>query len=173
MRVVLPIAAAGVVGILALMSALQAQVAEGNLDPIARDYKLLEGKWELLHGNEGKGPPTIRSVKEVKGDRETLRRYNIAENKLIHEHTVEFTLRESGDVRVFTFYPVGGDPDDGHSFVYKLDADDFYDIPGLLQGGEYRNYQAKPTIWHWKRVKDENRGGGVEKKADAKSESQD
>ena len=124
-------------------------------DPLARDLELLQGKWELLHGNEGKGAATILSVKEIKGNRETLRRYDVKTGKLTREHSVDFTLSSSGSVRVFTFYGVGGDPKQGQSFVYKLDADNFYDIPGVLQGDTYRNYQDRPSVWHWKKVKEE------------------
>jgi hypothetical protein len=134
-----------------------AQDAQPQGDPLAEDLKLLQGHWEMLHGNEGKGPPTVRSVKEIRGNRETLRRYNLATGELLREHTVEFALSASGDVRVFTFYGVGGDPKQGLSFVYKIDGDNFYDVPGLLQGGEYRNYQASPTVWRWKRIKEEPR----------------
>jgi hypothetical protein len=123
-------------------------------DVLAQDLKLLQGKWELMHGNEGKGAPTIRSIKEIKGNQETLRRYDVKSGKMTHEHSVDFTLTRSGDVRVFTFYSVGGDPKQGQSFVYKVDAENFYDIPGLLLGDAYRNYQETPRVWHWKRVKE-------------------
>jgi hypothetical protein len=126
--------------------------APGDDDPLRRDLKVLQGRWQLLHGG-AKGP--LRSVKEISGNRETLRRYNAETNKLMSEQSVEFKLSASGDVRVFTFYPVGGEPKQGGSFVYKVDGDNFYDIPGLLHGTNYRNYQATPTIWHWKRVKEE------------------
>jgi hypothetical protein len=122
-------------------------------DVLAHDLELLQGKWELLHGNEGKGEPTIRSIKEIKGNQETLRRYDVKTGKLTREHSVDFTLTRSGDVRVFTFYSVGGDSKQGQSFIYKVDAGNFYDIPGLLQGDDYRNYQETPRVWHWKRVK--------------------
>ena len=120
---------------------------------LARDLELIQGSWQLLHGNEGKGPPTIRSIKTLKGNRSTLRRYNIKTGKLFHEHSSEFQLSKSGDVRVFTFYRVGGTPEQGGSYVYKVDGDSFWDVPGLLHGTKYRNYQRNPTVWHWKRVK--------------------
>ena len=132
----------------------QAQDAKPGDDVLKEDLKLLQGKWEMLHGNEGQGEPTIRSVKEIEGNRETLRRYNIKSGKMTHEHSVDFTLASSGNVRVFTFYPVGGDPKQGMSFVYKVDADNFYDVPGLLTGDTFRNYQQTPKVWHWKRIKE-------------------
>ena len=123
-------------------------------ETLAQDLKLLQGKWELVHGNDGKGVPSTRSVKEIKGNQETLRRYDVKTGKLTHEHTVDFKLSASGNVRVFTFHAVGGDPKRGQSFVYKVDAENFYDIPGLLHGEPYRNYQETPVVWRWKRVKE-------------------
>ncbi len=123
---------------------------------LAADLVLLQGSWELLHGNEGKGPANTRSVKTIEGNIETLRRYGIKSGKLGHEHSVEFKLSKSGSVRVFTFYGVGGSPKHGESYVYKVDKNNFFDIPGLLHGGEYRNYQSHPKVWHWKRVVDKD-----------------
>ena len=123
-------------------------------DPLSNDLKLLQGKWELLHGTDDRGAPTFRSVKEIEGNRETLRRYDAKTGQLKREHTVEFVLSRSGDVRVFTFYAVGGDPKQGMSFVYKVTAESFFDIPGLLHGDTYRNYQESPSVWHWTKVKE-------------------
>ncbi|MBI1313203.1 hypothetical protein GC176_18075 [bacterium] len=128
---------------------------DAKTDPeLVADLKLLQGSWELHHGNEGKGRPNTRSVKTIEGNKETLRRYSVATGKLVREHSVEFQLSKSGSVRVMTFYGVGGSPEQGLSYVYKVDEENFWDIPGLLQGGEYRNYQNEPTIWHWKRVRE-------------------
>jgi hypothetical protein len=123
---------------------------------LAADLALLQGSWELLHGNEGKGEPNTRSVKTIEGNVETLRRYSIKTGKLNREHSVAFKLSKSGNVRVFTFYAVGSSPEYGASYVYKVDKNNFYDIPGLLHGDEYRNYQDQPKVWHWKRVVDED-----------------
>ena len=130
--------------------------ANENDKELAADLALLQGSWELLHGNEGKGPPNTRSVKTIEGTTETLRRYSVKSGKLKHEHSVEFKLSKSGNVRVFTFYAVGGSPENGLSYVYKVDKDNFFDIPGLLHGDQYRNYQSKPKVWHWKRVADKD-----------------
>ncbi len=138
----------------AFVTSSHGQAEKPENDALVGDLKVLQGQWEMLHGNEGKGPPNTRSVKEITGNRETLRRYDIATDKMVHEHSVEFALTSSGNVRVFTFYAVGGKPKDGLSFIYKVDSDNFYDVPGLLHGQDYRNYQANPTIWHWKRVKE-------------------
>ena len=119
---------------------------------LASDLALLQGSWELIHGNEGDGPPKIRSVKDVEGNMETLRRYDIKTGELKHEHSVEFKLTKSGNVRIFTFKQVGAPAKFGLSYVYKVDKDNFYDIPGLLHGDQFRNYQNVPMVWHWKRV---------------------
>jgi hypothetical protein len=142
---------------LAGVSLAQAEDPKSDADPLAHDLELLQGKWELMHGNEGKGAPTIQSIKEIKGNRETLRRYDVKTGKVTREHSVDFILSNSGSVRVFTFYAVDGDPKLGQSFIYKVDADNFYDIPGLLQADTYRNYQDRPSVWHWKKVKEEKK----------------
>jgi hypothetical protein len=129
---------------------------EKPADVLVHDLKRLQGKWELLHGSDGSGGPAIYSVKEIAGNRETLRRYDGKTGKKIHEHAVDFTLSVSGEVRVFTFYGVGGDPKQGASFIYKVDEKHFYDVSGLLQGDAYRNYQDTPGVWRWKRIEDPN-----------------
>lgn len=116
------------------------------------DLALLQGTWELLHGNEGKGSPNTRSTKTISGNTETLRRFKIATGEMTREHSVEFELSKSGSVHVFTFYAPGGSSENGVSYVYKVDKNNFFDIPGLLHGDQYRNYQKKPQVWHWKRV---------------------
>ena len=132
---------------------LAADAATTDTDKeLAADLELLQGSWELLHGNEGKGAPNTRSVKTIEGNTETLRRYNIKTGQLTREHSVEFKLAKSGDVRVLTFYSVGTTPENGLSYVYKVDKDNFFDIPGLLHGDGHRNYQSRPKVWHWKRV---------------------
>lgn len=138
----------------AFVTLSQAQDNKPQDDVLAQDLQLLQGKWELFHGNEGKGAPTIHSIKEIKGNQETLRRYDVKSGKMTREHSVDFTLTSSGNVRVFTFYSVGGDPKLGASFVYKVDAENFYDVPGLLHGDTYRNYLESPRVFHWKKVKE-------------------
>lgn len=104
------------------------------------------------------GPPKIRSVRTIKGNMETLRRYDLNTGELLHEHRVGFILTKSGNVRVFTFFPVGASPKEGLSYVYKMDKENFFDVPGLLHGDQYRNYQPEPTVWHWKRVSGDEDG---------------
>lgn len=120
------------------------------------DLAMLQGNWELRHGNEGKGPPTIRSVKFIDGNRETLRRYSIETGQMLSEKTVEFELHEAGPVRVLTFFPVNSKARTGYSFIYKVEKEDLYDITGLLHGTEYRDYSTVATMWRWKRIVDKS-----------------
>lgn len=137
-------------------------VADDQLAPgTGDDLKRLQGVWELRHGNEGKGAPTIRSVKTIIGNRETLRRYRIASGELLSERTVEFELNQSGPVRVFTFHPIGGEAKSGYSYIYKVEDNEFYDITGLLHGTEYRDYSETPSIWRWTRVIEEGAAAGA------------
>lgn len=125
-------------------------------DPeLKEDLKKLQGKWELYHGNELKGAPNTRSVKIIEGNIETMRRYNL-QGKLSREWQVEFILQKDGDLKIFTFYPVGGKPGQGASFLYRIQGDRFFDVPGMFTGEKYRNYLREPAFWVWNRVKDEN-----------------
>jgi len=126
------------------------------------DLKLLQGSWELRHGNEGKGAPTLRSLKTIIGNRETLRRYSIPTGEMLSERTTEFELSKSGPVRVFTFHPVGAEPKSGFSYVYKVTNNEFYDVTGLLHGTEYRDYSDAPSIWRWTRVIERAADGAAE-----------
>ena len=154
MRFLLSFATVASLGLASWAASAQAQDKQPEGDVLAQDLKLLQGKWEMLHVLDEAGEPKLRSVKEIEGNRETLRRYDIKTGKLLREHTVEFALAKSGEVRVFTFYAVGGDPKQGQSFVYKVDGEYFYDVPGLLQGDTYRNYAESPAVFRWKRVKE-------------------
>lgn len=135
------------------------------------DLEQLQGTWELRHGNEGKGLPTIRSVKTITGNRETLRRYSIETGQMMSEKTVEFELHDAEPVRVFTFFPVNSPKKAGYSFIYKVEKDDLYDITGLLHGTEYRDYSTVPTMWRWKRITEQPapEPKAVESKEDKKS----
>jgi biopolymer transport protein ExbD len=122
---------------------------------LKEDLKKLQGTWELYHGNELKGPPNTRSVKIIEGNTETMQRYNLQGN-MVREWQVEFILQKDGDLKVFTFYPVGGKPGQGASFLYRIQGDRFYDVPGMFTGEKYRNYLREPAFWIWHRVKEED-----------------
>ncbi|MEQ8784986.1 MAG: hypothetical protein RIC55_01750 [Pirellulaceae bacterium] len=129
---------------------LSAQIAKDR----ATDLALLQGTWTMDHGNQGKGPPDTRSIKTIEGNRETVQRFDIATGELKSEHSIEFALSRSGSGRVFTFYPVGGSPEDGASYVYKIENNTLIEVSGLLHGDEYTNFQPRFGVWRWKRVDD-------------------
>ncbi|EMI42215.1 hypothetical protein [Rhodopirellula sp. SWK7] len=137
--------------------------SESNL---ASDLNAIQGSWELLHGNNPNNQPKNRSVKTITGNTETLRRYDIASGKMTHEHSVEFELSETGSVRVLTFYRPGGTAENGLSYIYKIDGDVFYDIPGMLHGNRYRNYTQKPVVYRWKRLATADRSSRDEQNAE-------
>ncbi|QDT79383.1 hypothetical protein Mal35_28410 [Gimesia maris] len=122
---------------------------------LKEDLKKLQGTWELYHGNELKGPPNTRSVKIIEGNTETMQRYNLQGN-MVREWQVEFILQKDGDLKIFTYYPVGGKPGQGASFLYRIQGDRFYDVPGMFTGEKYRNYLREPAFWIWHRVKEED-----------------
>ncbi len=128
----------------------------------ADDMKLLQGSTGIAAWERRKGAPTIRSVKTIIGNHETLRRYRIASGELLSERTVEFELNQSGPVRVFTFHPIGGEAKSGYSYIYKVEDNEFYDITGLLHGTEYRDYSETPSIWRWTRVIEGAAAGAID-----------
>ncbi len=125
----------------------QDETSKTQDEVLAADLKLLQGNWELMQEN-------TRSVKTIEGNKETVRRYDRRTGELRREHTVTFELSQSGDVRVCTFFLEPGGR--GVSFIYKVDNENFYDIPGLLHGDRFQNYQEQPQLWHWKRVADKD-----------------
>ncbi|MCM2375173.1 hypothetical protein [Aporhodopirellula aestuarii] len=135
------------------LPAVHGDDAGGEAEPsLAADLEAMQGSWELLHGQNAEKKPNTRSVKTITGNTETLRRYNLATGKLTHEHSVEFELSETGSVRALTFYTPGGTAENGFSYIYKIEGDVFYDIPGMLQGSRYRNYLQKPNVYRWIRL---------------------
>jgi hypothetical protein len=88
-----------------ILGSLRPQAAgasdEGGLQ---RDAGALQGKWERTIPATGEGPlgKATRVVKEIKGDKETVT-YHDAEGKVLYSHRVDFTLSQSGPVRLFTF----------------------------------------------------------------------
>lgn len=121
---------------------------------LAADLVLLQGTWTMDHGGGGKGPPDTRSIKTIEGNKETVKRFDITTGKLKHEHTVNFILSKSGGARVFTFYPDGGTPEDGLSYVYKLQDKLFIEVAGLLDDKAFKNFYPRFGVWRWKRVED-------------------
>ena len=148
-----------------------ATVARSDDKDLAADLKLLQGSWEQTFGNDGTGKPTIRLVKTIDGNTETRREYLLKTGEVRNETIADFKLSKSGDVRVFTFHFRGTPDDQNLSYVYSVDKNIFYDVPGLLHS-EYRNYRTPPQIYRWKRVSKKEAEGPKEKnEADGKENS--
>ena len=122
------------------------------------DLKALQGTWErtqLIPGPQG--PQEGRVVKEVKGNRETVRSYD-KDGKETYAHAVEFRLERQGEVRVYTFFnrEVIAGPSKGQkvpepsSYIYRLRDDTFEEVWGFLPGQEKRELLAAK----WRRVKE-------------------
>lgn len=157
-------------------SAIDPDSTNESIKAMARDPELLndlrqiQGTWELYHGNEHNGAPNTHSVKTIKGNVETLRRYSM-QGKLVRQHSVEFILEKDGDFKIFTFYPVGGEPEQGYSFLYRVQGDRFFDVPGLFAGKKHRNYLKEPAFWVWHRVKKEDQSKASAPKPSSESPS--
>ena len=118
---------------------------------IAKDLKLYQGTWELLP--TAANSLKYRSVKTIKGNTSTIRRYDIDTGELVREHTSTFELLIDGGVRVNRFR-IGTGRGRGFAYIYKVDDQYFYEATGLLQKDEYRTYTREPKLFRWKRTAD-------------------
>ena len=122
-------------------------------DPdLKADLEKLQGTWQRVEIDD-QGNVGSQQVKVIKGNMETLTNYG-DNQKIKSQHTVEFKLEKSGDVKIFTFGPPGGldDKERTYSYVYRLDDDIFYDCPGLIP--TRRSYSDTPAIYEWRRVRE-------------------
>lgn len=114
------------------------------------DLLRLQGEWEM---KIQQGDVTIRIVKSVKGNLETVRRYQ--GEQLIHEHVVEFELIETDSVKLMrwkngrvTKGPNAGQKMADGQFIYRLEGDQWLSVFGFLKGE-----QRPPGIEAFSRVK--------------------
>jgi uncharacterized protein (TIGR03067 family) len=145
--------AAAVVGLFAAVSPAQEKKAPPDLKA---DLDAMQGKWEQAK-NSGPTPSGMKVVKEVKGDQETVSRYD-ADGKLLQAARSTIKLSEAGSVRVLTFS--NGEVIDGlgkgrkqtgsASYIYRLDADEWHEVGGLLTTDQYA--QDVPYLAKWKRA---------------------
>lgn len=143
----------GVVVLLAVCPAAQAQ-DKADLEEVKKaDLAKMQGKWELLH-KDGNGNP-IRSVKEIKGNKTFLTRYN-DKGEVFHAHTSELELTVTDRVRIHTWRimevtagPNKGDKYPGPAaYIYTIDDSSWTEVWGLLRGD-----RRPPAMFVWKRVK--------------------
>lgn len=149
-RIVMTLAAVG------LVSVAFAQDKKTAGDPLKADLAAMQGKWEQAK-TSGPTPPGMKVVKEVKGDQETVSRYD-ADGKLMQAARATIQLSESGGVRVLTFS--GGEVIEGlgkgrkqtgsSAYIYRLDGDEWYEVGGLLTAEKYA--QDVPYLAKWKRA---------------------
>lgn len=115
-----------------------------------KDLAKLQGKWEF----QG---TTVRSVKTVQGDKETVIRYN-KDGEVVRAHTTTITLTVKDGIRFFRFSGIevtegpqkGQKSPFGGGYIYKIDGDGFYEIHGAMAGG----WDGKPRVLTWTRVKE-------------------
>jgi len=130
-------------------------------DDLKADLKKLQGKWEYITGSGG------RRVKEIKGNKETMTVYDF-DDSVKRQWTIVFNLEKAGPVKLFTY--AGSeeslkDNDRCTSFIYHVDEDVFYDVPGLLHGR--RSYSDHPAMYEWYRIYEE----GDEEKSEEKKDN--
>lgn len=111
----------------------------------------IEGKWER-RGKDASGKPFL-IVKNHAAGATTLTAYD-GEGKVVHQHKSEYRLKETGDIRVSTYFnmEVTAGPNKGtkaagpFSYAYRIEGDTFYEFTGVLVSDK-----GPPAIVVWKR----------------------
>ena len=119
------------------------------------DAAQLQGTWEQQPDEGPAASPRQRVVKTVDGNTETVTTYG-AGGEVVHAQTAKFRLARRGGVPVYTFYDrhITAGPERGRgdaaprSYVYRLRADEFDEVWGLLPGQEQREVVVK----RWRRA---------------------
>lgn len=133
------------------------------VSPIARgderaDHaKAVQGKW-MRRQATANGRVTI--VKEHQAQKTIVNAYD-DQGKLVYAHTSDYTIEQSGKVRIFTFSnrTITAGPNAGQiikdpaSFVYRVAENRFIEVHGVLDGDT-----NAPLMIIWERVKDEAQG---------------
>ncbi len=120
-----------------------------------QDLPALQGRWEQLPDEPGRGAARQRVVKEVKGNSETVTTYG-PDGQVVQAQTAQFRLSRSGLVGVYTVEQTKITRGAGEgraatqapmSFVYRIHGDRFDEVWGLLPGQEEREVVVK----RWRR----------------------
>lgn len=130
--------------------------AAGGLE---QDLAMLQGKWEREPAEYDEPPrpsDAERSVKEIKGNRETITYYG-ADGKVIRATAADFRLEESGRVKLYTYsnWRVTAGEGKGKtvagpkSYIYRLKEDRVYEGHDLLTDADP---ETRPKVQVWKRV---------------------
>jgi hypothetical protein len=115
-----------------------------------QDLALVQGIWTNTYRTGGS---TIRAVRRIEGNRETLTRY--AGDRVVSAASVAFRLERRKDVKIFTFFnlEVTEGPQKGHkdpteqSYLYHVDHDSFTEVWGLIEGDLHA-----PEMIVWRRA---------------------
>lgn len=115
------------------------------------DLASMQGRWELTRTDAGGN--VIRSVKEIKGNKTTLTRYN-AKGEVIHAHTSELELTVTDRVKIHTWRNMEVTAGQGKgekipgpfSFIYTIDDNTWTEAWGLLRGD-----RQPAAMYVWKR----------------------
>ena len=121
---------------------LAAAPEKDNVATVKADLARLQGNWEMFLKTED---AQVRVEKQIKDQRETVRTFQ--DGKLVHEHSVDFVLEHTGNVRIFRWKngQVTAGPRTGQgmvdgAFVYRLQEGEWTGVHGLLEG------EARPLI---------------------------
>jgi hypothetical protein len=137
----------------AVTAARQSAVQEAELKA---DLQRMQGKWERVSTTEGgPGGDAARSVKEVRGDRETVTLYG-KQGEVLHSHSVAITLARNGAAKTLTYSGMeildgpgkGQKPAETATYIYVLANDTIYEANGLLEG----RVTGTPSLGVWKRL---------------------
>lgn len=142
-------------GLMASTLAFAMSVAANGDEPIELS-KAVQGKW-VRHQATANGP--VKIVKEHKGQKTIVTAHDDKRNG-IYSHESEFTIEQSGKVRIFTFFnrTITAGPNAGQkirepsSFVYRVAENRFIEVHGVLDNGT-----DEPIMIIWDRVKDETK----------------
>ena len=114
----------------------------------------VQGTWEF-QVRDAQGQLLRRLVRSIAGRRETVTHFD-PNGMVLHSHTADITVARTGDVRVFMFRNLqvtagpraGAVQEQVGRYAYRVEADDFYEIQGLLIGQE----KQPLAVVRWKRV---------------------
>jgi hypothetical protein len=130
-------------------------IAAGAADKDAEQAKAVaevQGQW-IRHQSTPQG--VITFVKEHQGNSTRMQATDAA-GKVLYAHASEFTIAQSGKVRIFTFFnrTVTAGPDQGQtakepvSFVFRVHNDQFVEAYGVLDDDP-----NPPRMLVWERKK--------------------
>ena len=143
-----------IAGVLAVSIAAAALLVTADEKPADDPVAKLQGKWvEMIRDPQGK---TYRVVKLIEGKKETVSRYD--GETLIHQHTVDFEVKKTGDVTIFTFRNLvvtagpnkGTVQKDAVSYLYQINGDQLFYAFGLMNDDK-----QPPSVGMCQRVKEE------------------